>query len=75
MKAKKLLSPNIYLDLSSLITKELKQHWALLTWSACDSTNMIQTHHWQHHQGFRLVQEEYMTKFWTFLWKTRFDLF
>jgi len=64
MKAKKLLSPNIYLDLSNLITKVLKQYWALPTRRACDSTNMIQTHHWQHRQGLRLVQEEEdMTKF------------
>jgi len=77
MKAKKLLSPNMHLDLSNLITKVLKQHWALPTRRACDSTNIIRTHHWQHHQRLRLVQEEeYMTKFWTFLWKIHnFDLF
>jgi len=64
MKAKKLLSPNIHLDLSNLITKVLKQHWALPTRRACDSTNMIPTHRWQHHQGLRLVQEEeYMPNF------------
>jgi len=35
MKDKKLLSPNIYLDISNLITNVLKQHWALLTRRAC----------------------------------------
>jgi len=64
MKAKKLLSPNKYLDLSNLIAKALKQPWALPTWRACDLTNMIRTHHWQHHQALRPVQEEeYMPKF------------
>jgi len=53
-----MLSPNVYLDLSDLITKVLKQYWALPTQRACDSTNMIWTHHWQHHQGLRLIQEE-----------------
>jgi len=28
---------------------------------------MIRTHHWQHNQGLRLVQEEYMMKFGTLL--------
>jgi len=56
MKAKKLFSPNIYLDLSNLTTNVLKQDWALPTRRACDSTNMIGTHHRQNHQGLGLVQ-------------------
>jgi len=62
MNAKKLLSPNIYLNLRNLTTNVLEQHWALPTRRSCESTNMIRTHHWQNHQGLGLVQEEeYMT--------------